>query len=153
MISGLITLLSGPLLGIFGSVISGVTGYFERKQKIEERREEMAHERSLQELNMKARGQEIENEQAIATMNADSRNLAASYKHDASVGETSIWVNNTLRLVRPVLTIYLLSIVTYLVVANTAGLTIQEIAMKVLFLAEVAVSWWFADRRRAAASK
>lgn len=153
MIGVLTSIFGGPLIGVLGSVVSGVMGYFERKQQIEADKARYSHELHLQELNVKARGEEMEHEAAIATMTADSANLVASYQHDTGGGQASTWVVNVLRLVRPALTIGLVGIVAYMVVFKVAGVEMQPVAMKILFLAEVAVSWWFADRRRAAASK
>tara|TARA_R110002110_G_scaffold401408_1_gene618238 strand:+ start:1059 stop:1520 length:462 start_codon:yes stop_codon:yes gene_type:complete len=151
MFSAIAAIFGGPIVGVLGSLVSGVVGYFERKQQIEADKAKYAHEKKLLDMQHAMRGREMENERAIATMETDAQNLSASYMHDASYGQATQWVVNVLRLVRPALTVALVGIVAYMVVANTAGVEGQKIATKVLFLAEVAVTWWFADRRKAAA--
>lgn len=149
------TLFAGPAVGLFGSLISGVMGYFERRQKLEHDRAQWAHETTLQELNMKARGQELESEQAIAQTAMIAETLKGSYEHDASYGTPSQWASNALRFVRPLLAFMLLALVGWFwwtVPMMDVGddLTLREaIVLKTLFLAEVAVTWFFADRRRA----
>jgi len=155
MLAGLVTLLGGPLVGLFGSVVSGFVGYFEKKQQIEMEKVRFAHETNLLQLNIAARGEEMENERMMASMQADSANLIASYQHDAfsGAGKPYRWVASVLRLVRPALTVGLIALVAYLIAADIAGIEMQAVAMKILFLAEVAVSWWFADRRRSSAAQ
>lgn len=149
------TLFAGPAVGLFGSLISGVMGYFERRQQLEHDKAKWAHETSLQELNMKARGQELEAEDQIAQTHMISETLKGSYEHDASYGPTSPWASNALRFVRPLLAFSLLGLVGWFwfsapLMQVADNLTLREaIVLKTLFLAEVAVTWFFADRRRA----
>ena len=51
----LATLVGGHIVGILGSLISGVMSAWERKQQLEERKLDYAHEISLQEMNIAAR--------------------------------------------------------------------------------------------------
>ena len=159
----MMSLLAGPATGLVGSllsnVIGGVGGYFKRKSEAEEKKLDRAHELELQKLNMQSRGSEMENERLIAEADMISQNLSASYKHDASYGEASQGIVNVLRLVRPAITILLLVLVAviYFTVADDAMvtesgevMTVRErIVLSVVFMAEVAVGWWYADRRMA----
>ncbi|HKJ74551.1 MAG TPA: hypothetical protein VKA19_10580 [Alphaproteobacteria bacterium] len=154
----LISLFAGPFAGILGSIISGFVSYFERKQEIEADKARYAHELKLQEMNIAARGQEMEHEADIAQMHADTQMLSDSYIHDASYGEVYTWAATALRFVRPVLTIGLIALVwwIYNTVADGGLITIgdetmtvrEKIVASVLFMAEAALTWWFADRRR-----
>ena len=72
----------------------------------------------------------------------------ASYQHDMSAGQTSQWVNNTLRLVRPVLTVFLIFLVgaIWFTVADDNISLQNNIVEGVLFMASAAFAWWFGDR-------
>lgn len=154
----LVSLFGGPLAGLLGSIVSGVVGYFEKKQQIAADRERFAHEEKLQEMNIAARGQEIEQENLIAQTRAMAETLSASYRHDASYGPVSAGAAAALRWVRPGLTIALLALVAALwftapdgaITIGDETMTIREkIVSSILFMAEAAMTWWFADRRRA----
>lgn len=149
------TLFAGPAVGLFGSLISGVMGFFERKQQLEHDKAKWSHETTLQELNISARSQELESEDRIAQTAMIAETLKGSYEHDASYGKPSQGAANVLRFVRPLLAFTLLALVGWFwfsVPMMEVGddLTLREaIVLKTLFLAEVAVTWFFADRRRA----
>ena len=68
--------------------------------------------------------------------------------HDASSAETSRWVNNTLRLVRPVLTLLLILLVwvIWMTLAENNIELQYRIIDGVLFMASAALAWWFGDR-------
>ena len=148
MLSIISTVFAGPLVGVIGSLFSGVVGYFERKQQIEADKAKYAHEALLLDKQIAARGQELESEAEIASIAADAAALKGSYEHDASYGESGPIISGILRLVRPALTVFLLVMVAGLVFLKVEGIEMKEVALKVLFLSEVAVTWWFADRRR-----
>lgn len=154
----LVSLLGGPIVGVLGSAISAGVGYFERKQKIEEKKLDYAQETKLQEMNIAARSAEMESEAAIAHTAAVSKSLEASYKHDASYGLVGETAATVLRFVRPALTVFLLLLVTVIYftlpeakvvgvdgVATTVG---EMVILKIMFLSEVALTWWFVDRRK-----
>ncbi len=154
----LATLVGGPIMGVIGSLISGGMAYLERKQRAEERQAEMAHERDLQKMNIDARGRELESEEVIVHTQATAAALTASYGHDASYGPIAGWASTTLRFVRPLLTLLLLGLVAsvYFTMPE-AEITAEDgtvteigelVILKILFLAEAAVTWWFLDRRR-----
>ncbi len=133
---------AGGLFGIIGTALGRVAGYFERRQTHEQEMRRWTHELALHELNMKSRLQESELELAIAAQAGSWAGLEASIKADAALGQGSQWVINTLRLVRPVLTLLLWFI--------TAGIFIttqdSEIVKAAVFAATAATLWWFGDR-------
>ena len=53
--------------------------FLERKQKIEEKKLEFAQELKLQEMNIRARSEEMESELLIAQTEAVTQQLSASY--------------------------------------------------------------------------
>ena len=98
---------AGGVFGIIGTALGRVAGYFERRQTHEQEMRRWSHELALHELNMKSRLQESEIELAIAAQAGSWAGLETSIKADAALGKASLWVINTLRLVRPVLTLLL----------------------------------------------
>jgi len=157
----IIGLLAGPATGLFGSLLSnlfgGIAEHFKRKQELEAQRLRQDHETSLLQMNIAARGQEMESEQMMAQMEAAANMLASSYDHDASYGQVSQSAAVWFRAVRPVLTFALIGLVAaiYFTVNDAATITIGEdtmtirdkIVVSVLFMCEAAMFWWFADRR------
>jgi len=152
------SLIGGPIVGVLGSIVSGAVSYFERKQKMEERQQDYAQEIKLQEMNIAARSNELESEEAIAHTSAVASALRASYKHDASYGPVSQTMASVLRCVRPALTFLLLGLTAavyftmpdgHIVGDDGSVTTIGEmVVLKIMFLTEVALTWWFLDRRK-----
>ena len=154
MSGGILTMLLGPLTGIAGSAIGTLTKWLEHRQRMAELDRQQAHELKLQQLNIQARGQELEQEALIAQTQAHADAMAASYRHDASAGQTHKWVASALRLMRPLFTLILIVLagVIYFFASPVDlvdGKSVREhVALTVIYLAEVAVTWWFADRAR-----
>ena len=98
---------AGGFFGIFGTALGRIAGYFERKQTFKHEIERWGHEYKLHELQMQAQAQETEMELALAAQEGSWRGLNASIEADAKIGKASLWVINTLRLVRPTLTLLL----------------------------------------------
>ena len=133
---------AGGVFGIIGTALGRVAGYFERRQTHEQELRRWSHELALHDLNMKSRLQESEIELAITAQAGSWTGLEASIKADAALGTASKWVINTLRLVRPILTLLLWFI--------TAGIFMvtqdSEIVKAAVFAATAATLWWFGDR-------
>ena len=152
--SGLFTLIAGPVTGLLGSAFGTLTKWLEHRQRMAELDRQQAHELRLQELNIQARGQELEQEALIAQTQAHADAMAASYRHDASAGQTHKWVASALRLMRPLFTLLLISLAGAIYFFALPGDAVEgkplreHVALTVLYLAEVAVTWWFADRAR-----
>ena len=98
---------AGGIFGIFGTALGRVAGYFERKQTFKHEVQRWGHEYKLHELQMQAQAQETEMELALAAQQGSWRGLDASIEADSNIGKASLWVINTLRLVRPTLTLLL----------------------------------------------
>ena len=133
---------AGGLFGIFGTVIGKVAGFFERRQQHAHEVARWGHEVKLHELNMQARAQEAEIELAITEQAGSWQGLAASMQADIALGQGSRWVVNTLRLVRPTLTLMLWLITGWIFARTQNG----EIVDAAVFAATAATLWWFGDR-------
>ena len=87
----------------------------------------------------------------LTSLETDSANLIASFKHDASYGETYKWASSLLRFVRPFLTFSIIGVFVYVYYkADDFGdvTTVQRMSSEICFLASTCLSWWFADRSR-----
>jgi hypothetical protein len=133
---------AGGVFGIIGTALGRVAGFFERRQAHEHERALWSHELALHELQMQARAQETEQEIALAAQAGSWAGLEASIIADAAIGKASLWVVNTLRLVRPVLTL-LLWLITAWIFAKTQDSSVVEACV---FAATAATLWWFGDR-------
>lgn len=148
----ILTALLGGGTGILGTVIGKVSTYFEKKQDMEMRLAEFAHEARLQEMQMASDQLERENEKAIQETATYQATRQASYKHDDSYGKPYRWVITVLRLVRPFLTVLLIAL-TAIIFFNLPGDGRDAIANQVVFLTGMAISWWFGDRYTGSAKK
>lgn len=134
--------VAGGIFGIIGTALGRVAGFFERRQSHAQERERWSHELALHEMQIKARAAETEMELAIAAQAGSWKGLEASLKAESAIGKGSQWVVNTLRLVRPLLTL-LLWLITAYIFAVTQETAITEAAV---FAAVAATLWWFGDR-------
>tara|TARA_Y100000310_G_scaffold99732_1_gene97582 strand:- start:465 stop:932 length:468 start_codon:yes stop_codon:yes gene_type:complete len=149
----LMTLFGGPLVGLLGSLATGWFKGKEEERAAVSRQAEYDQEYRLQVLQGEQRSQDAENDLAIAQADAAARAVTASMGHDTALtAKESRWVTNTKALVRPALTGGLVALVGLMYFrgpgADASALQ-NEIATGILFLAEVAVTWWFGDRARA----
>tara|TARA_R100001086_G_scaffold101657_1_gene50991 strand:- start:1089 stop:1544 length:456 start_codon:yes stop_codon:yes gene_type:complete len=141
------SVLSGGATGIIGSLVGTVGRYVEKRQEIKQMSLEFSQEIKLQELQISARSSELESEQAIALVKADSDIKTASYAHDASYGPTMPVIAAILRFVRPVLTFGLLGFTVYIFfIVHEDPQVGRELSNQIMFLTTTAVAWWFGDR-------
>ena len=139
--------LFGAGSGIFGSVISKALSIWQYKEEVKAKKLDYEHEKSLLSLQLSARKDELESEQAIVNVSADQSVRVASYKQASSIGKTSVWVNNILRLVRPVLTLLMLCLTAY-VAATFDAITQKELAAQIIAITSMCFAWWFGDRTK-----
>lgn len=150
----------GGVLGLVGTIAGRFMAFKERKQKnahdlklLEFKREDNAHElavlaqkgetaKALHAMNIERMNADTENEILITQQKGSWDNLANSYAHDSAIGETSRWVNNALRLVRPAIT-FIMWIIVLIIFLMTKD---EEITKSVLFVGTTAAVWWFGDR-------
>lgn len=139
MILEILNPIIGALVGGAGSALSKWIGIKEKKQDFE-------HEIKLLEMQKEIARSETENELAIVQESTYSDMRTASYQHDMASGRTSRWVNNTLRLVRPVLTLLLILLVWFIWHTTADDEQKADIINNVMFMASAALTWWFGDR-------
>jgi len=140
------SVLTGGATGLIGSLLSKGIGIFEASQRRKDKALEYEQELKLLDKQAALKTAETENELAIANAETAASLREASYSHDSSMGKPHRWVVDVLRLVRPVLTAFLLILV------GGIYFTTNDFAMKagvidsVLFMTSSAVTWWFGDR-------
>lgn len=150
---------TGGLLGVFGSIIGGVTQYFQRKQQMEEAGRERAHELALIEAQMRQGQSETENELRIIEAQVSGSIKEGSYALDVTHRGVSRWVNNIRSLFRPFLTLALWGLLAAVMAMifysdalislfNEGELTelVRYVVQSIVFSAATATVWWFGDR-------
>lgn len=143
------TAASGGLLGLCGSMVNKIFTMVQAMQQSRAREQDFGHRKALLELTHQHQLERAEKNLQRAQQQADAAIQQASYQHDTQIGQGALWVINTLRLVRPLLTIGLMAL-TALIWCDAktipgSGLH-QEIAGAVIFSTTAALSWWFGDR-------
>ena len=147
MLDIIASVLTGGATGIIGSAIGTVGRFIEKRQELKQMKLEFDQEFKLQGLQITARKDELESEQAIVQAQADSDIKTASYSHDASYGIATPIIASILRFVRPVLTFGLLGFSGYIFFSIQDDPTIvRELSNQIMFLTTTAVAWWFGDR-------
>ena len=148
----IMAIVSGGATGILGTVVSGVFKFMDRKAEAADRRDKLAHELKLHELQIQAGQAETENELRIAEATTSREQLLASYQHDISAGPGYKWVSAILRLVRPTLTFVLIGLTAW-IYHGLEGTTISGgvqleayIINTIVYTTSAAVLWWFGDR-------
>jgi hypothetical protein len=137
--------LFGSTTGLLGSVVSKVLEIWRYKEEAKARQMSYDHEVRLLEMQMRDRAAERESEEAITNTVADESVRVASYKHDTNNGQTSMWVNDILRLVRPVLTV-LMILMTLYVAATFDEVSRRDLAAQIIAITAMCFAWWFGDR-------
>jgi hypothetical protein len=136
---------TGLLGSIFGKLAGGIADYFATKQKIELAGIQNGHELELLDRQIAGKKAETEAEVAIVASKAAGAARMASYEHDASYGRPYRWVVSALRMVRPSLTVALIGGAIY-VYAGLSGDGRADIGNQIVYMAGMAVAWWFGDR-------
>ena len=158
--------LGGGTTGLLGTFGGRIFGYFERRQshKMEVQRwghnlklealkdarteKNNTHELQLHELNRKVAHEEFEREIVARQQEGSFEGLKTSINDQTALTQNekgSLWVLDTLRLVRPVLTLVLI-LLTGLVFFFGTDADQTEIIQSVVFVTVAAVLWWFGDR-------
>jgi len=148
MLDSILTIATGGVSGLLGSVISKGFSIFDNMQQ--EKKNQKDHERTMEmhRLDNELRTEERENELAIAEISAAADMRMAAYEHDASMGKPSKWCTNILRLVRPILTFGLIVLTAIIYFSATQAGKI-EIEVAVVFMLGASVAFWFGDRSMA----
>lgn len=150
MLGTIATIASGGIMGMIGSVIGKGFALFDQYQQSKSKQQAWQHELNL--LELKHRYQQ-ENDVKMMQQEQEKQETQlqiASYHHDSSVGQGSIWVIDVLRLVRPILTLGLvfLTALVWFSAESTEPELRKEITNTILFCTTAALTWWFGDRTR-----
>ena len=140
--------LSGGLTGLIGVGIKIFGGWLTARAEAKKMELQFAHEIAMQDLNMKARGQELEREADIAA----EETRQASYGFANVSQPVWTWAASIISLVRPMLTFYLIGLTTFVswrlmeIGTNEARFTNEAVIAAVIYTTTTAVTWWFGDR-------
>lgn len=144
--------VGGSVFGLLGSAAGRALDVWEdgvkEKRALHRFELQLEAERELAVIEAESARAIAEGEAEAEIARADSAALAASYAHDSAIGTGSQWVINTLRLVRPILTLLPISLAAYIAFVE-AGLR-EDLAAAVIFLMNMTYTWWFGDRSRRA---
>ena len=149
LFGSLVGAASGGILGLAGSLVNKVANYFATQQQMKFEELKNRHSLALMDKQAQLQQMQIDGKFQITALETDSENLVASYKHDASYGETYKWAASLLRFVRPGLTFGILGIFIYVFyTANEFGHVsmIENMSSQISLLASMCLSWWFSDR-------
>lgn len=149
LFGSLVGAASGGILGLAGSLVNKVANYFATQQQMKFEELKNRHSLALMDKQAQLQQMQIDGKFQITALETDSANLVASYKHDASYGETYKWAASLLRFVRPGLTFMILGIFVYVYYsANGFGHVnvLEDMSNQVSMLAAMVLSWWFSDR-------
>jgi len=150
VVSGLFgSALGGGGIGLLGTLVGKVFGWLEVREKTKLAAVQNAHELALVDKQSQMKQAEMESEMMIATMSADTAVRTAAYDHDASYGETPRWCSAVLRLVRPIITCFLLGLTSWIYYkAYAMGEidTLQMLADEIVFMTSLCVTFWFGSR-------
>lgn len=150
------SIAGGGIFGLFGSVVGQIGKYFRRKQEMEAKARDRAHEIRLQELRMEAQARKTEQDIAVADTEGSWTGMEASY------GQTfqaqSGVVRDLKAMVRPTLTFALWALAVFVFVwisqagaerylaESEAAAIVRYMIYTVFFTASSATLWWFGDR-------
>lgn len=140
MVEAILTGLAGGGSGFLGSIASRFMGIFEAREKTKMLKLEHEHELKLLELQQREASEEREHEFAIVNTQAQTQTLNASYQHDSGYNKSA------LRWVRPILTFMLVGTCAGMFFSTNDAEMQQRIIDQVLYLAGLALGWWFGDR-------
>ena len=161
MLESVLAILTGGATGLLGTILSGATAYFERRQR-------NRHEIELRRVDLAIARSEAAGVERVAAIEAESAEtqaelgaLAESHRAAAvrwSTGESGwlVFVDVVRGLMRPVLTLVSLAaaITIYwsLPFAPTGDEVASRVVDTVLYIATTTVLWWFGTRPKRASS-
>lgn len=147
---------AGGLFGILGQIGNRAVGIWESREKrkdmvIQNAQEEKrwGHETNLLTLQMQAKREETEQEQALAETAGAWNAFTGSQAAEASIGKSYPWVEAVRALARPFLTLeaqILLAIVYFTLRGEARSELLAGIVETVTFCASASLLWWFGER-------
>ncbi len=156
MIETIMTLLGSPILG---GLLGSISALFTKKEERKTLELQLNHEKDMAVINSKNRRDELSLQGDLAQKELDGEAFVTSQKYGNN-DTGSPFAEIIKALIRPVITTYLLtvvSILTYNLHRLVGGLNVipvedlvvlyKEIISSVLFLTTMAVSWYFGQRK------
>lgn len=155
MITAILGLLGSPIIG---SVIGFFSSWLMKKEQRKDKELDYSHEREMSKLNhsQTIERSKVEGELAVQKQDAVSFTTALESENLRSGNK---FLDGLKALIRPVITIYLLSAISYIAYKvsaliggfnaldpNELVLLYKEIIHQVLYLTSVCVSFWFGIR-------
>lgn len=144
----------GGVFGFLGSIANRAAGYFETRQRLAHERASWDHEMALQDLQMRARAEETEQEIDLTNVQGSWAGFRQSIESAATPSGSPV-LDMVRGIVRPLLTLLLvgLSFAIFVYVMRDEGMgdrsvMIRFFIVEILFLTSMAVAWWFGDRGR-----
>lgn len=150
MIEGILTILGSPLLG---GLVGMVGSYFTRKEERKFKESEWAHDYKMSQLNAENKRKELQLQGDLTEKELEGKAFVTSQQ------TTSSWADNIRAIVRPIITAYLMFLMTMigLQVNELVGgmetlpmdqiiLLYSDIISGIVFLTITAVTWWFGTR-------
>lgn len=155
ILESLTTVASGGVFGLIGSVTGYVSKYLQKRQDQKFELKKLEFEERLYKLNMQAKAEETENELKILEQKGSWGGLSDSLKTDSKLKPVSGWARDCKSLFRPVLTVLLWVIaswVFYKIIQDKVFDPLQTkelikyMVHSIFFAASTATVWWFGDR-------
>ncbi len=147
---GIITFLMSP---VFGSVIGNVASYFNKKEERHMQEAKWQHEHKMTQLTAQNKREELQLEGDLADKKLEGEAFVEGVKDKGG------WMENTRAIIRPILTVYLVMLatwITYQLHTLVGGLDnipmdqvftmYWEIISAIVFLTVTCVTYWFNQR-------
>jgi hypothetical protein len=133
--------LSGGLFGLIGNIAAKLFSYLETRQQFVERQAQWSYRTDLMKLRMQAP------QTAPAPDAASWTALDESLRADNAVAGSYRWVDAVRALVRPALTLGLVTVLSFAFFAMRPGDPERNYVIdSLVFAAVTAIVWWFGDR-------
>lgn len=135
-------IFGGGITGLFGTIVSQLFSIWKSAEDRKTHALDLAHEITLQQMQLESLKQETEREVYITGNQA----LTQAYEHDASYGTPSEKVVNVLRLFRPCITVLLILLTASIYFTTTSGAIQLTVVDAIIYSTISAITFWFADR-------
>lgn len=140
-------LFGGGATGLLGTIVSQVFIMLGAEQARKDKKLSYAHEITLQQMQLTSLKSETERDVLIAEQVQATAALQGAYAHDMAYGTpTTPWVQDALKLFRPIITLVLVLLtgsIYFYTESQHIELTIVD---SIIFCTISAMTFWFGDR-------
>lgn len=137
--------VTGGLFGLIGSLLGSALEIWKTKQANDFKLKEWDHELALQELQMRARQEETEQEIHLAAEKGSWDGLVSSQQAMASERPSYAWVDAFKSVTRPGIT-WMFVVYIGVLMVRLDGAAQLALLDALTFMAMTSISWWFGDR-------